>query len=308
MLALVLSGAANFGAMQAGAVEVLFEAGLRPDMIVGSSAGALNAIYLAEEPTPAGARRLQAQWSRAGPEEVGVPRPVAAMRRLVTQKDSLVDNAALTEFLKAHLPAGVQTFGELEAIHGIRARAIAVEMETGRLRAFGDDPADRILDGALSSSAVPPYYPPWEVDGTRYLDGGVVSKLPILAALERGASQVVALDVSYAMGSLETAKGILGVSGYALSLMVEVQTATEIAWAERCGVEMRVINLRAPSGIPFWDYTSAARMVEIGKQIAWEELDREPIRRMADWRLKMRGIIRGFRLRPEDHPVLRTKE
>ena len=62
MRAFVLSGGANYGAQQVGALEVLFEIGLQPDMIMGVSAGALNAAWVAVHPTLEGVQELARIW------------------------------------------------------------------------------------------------------------------------------------------------------------------------------------------------------------------------------------------------------
>ncbi len=59
MWAFVLSGDANYGAQQAGALEVLFEQGVQPDMLMGVSAGALNAAWVAVQPTLAGVQEME---------------------------------------------------------------------------------------------------------------------------------------------------------------------------------------------------------------------------------------------------------
>jgi NTE family protein len=251
MLAIVLSGAANFGAMQAGALEIVMQSGVKPRMLVGSSAGALNAIYLAADPSVERIRELQDLWCAAGPDEVGVPKPFIALRRIVQQKDGLIDSTRLARFLEKNLPGEVRTFAELEAMKGIKTFVIAVEIDSGAMRVFGDDPADHQIDGAMASSAVPPYFPPWKVGNKRYLDGGVFAKLPLCVAIERGATQILALDVTYPMGSASNAHGVMGVSGYSLSLMIQAQTAYEVAWAQMTGIPTRVIELEAPGEVPF---------------------------------------------------------
>src|SRR3990172_10290928 len=72
MLAYVLSGGGSLGALQAGALEVLLERGPRPQIVVGTSAGALNAIFVAVDPTPRGARAMQRVGQGAQPAP---PRP-----------------------------------------------------------------------------------------------------------------------------------------------------------------------------------------------------------------------------------------
>ena len=298
MLAIVLSGAANFGAMQAGALEVLLRQGFRPEMLVGTSAGALNAIYLGADPSPDGVGGLQDVWRAAGPDQVGVARPFTILRRMIVNQDSLIDNGPLEKFLMQQLPMELGTFGALREKTGIHTYAVAVQMRTAKLRVFGDQPKDGLLDGAMASSAVPPYLPPWDVDSERYLDGGVYTKLPLLVAIARGATHILALDVTYAMGTRSTAEGTVGVSGYALSLMVEAQTTLEIEWARMLGVDLHVIQLLAPSGVPFWDYTEADRLIEAGRRIAETALKEKPIQLLPSWRVRLRMRSRKFPLHP----------
>jgi predicted acylesterase/phospholipase RssA len=73
MRALVLSGAGNFGALQAGALEAVPETDFLHDLIVGTSAGVLYGPLLACEPTPGGARRVQSAWRQVSLREIGVP-------------------------------------------------------------------------------------------------------------------------------------------------------------------------------------------------------------------------------------------
>jgi NTE family protein len=276
MIAIVMSGAANYGAMQAGALEIIMQSGVRPRMMVGSSAGALNAIFLAAQPSLERVLQLQEMWCAAGPDEVGVPKAFVALRRIVQQKDGLIDSMRLARFLEERLPGEAVTFGELEKMKGIKTYVTAVEIDRGAMRVFGDNPADRLLDGAMASSAVPPYFPPWSVGDQRYLDGGVYAKLPLCVAIERGATEVIALDVTYPMGSAKNAHGVMGVSGYSLSLMIKAQVAYEIAWARMRGIPIRVIELEAPGEVPFWDYTRAEFLINRGRELAAAQLKEDP--------------------------------
>ncbi len=299
MLAVVLSGAANYGAMQAGALEVLLEAGLMPEMAVGTSAGSLNAISLAAEPTAEGMRRLQSQWDSVSVREVGMPTLLRSVRQWVSGGEGLLASEPLARFLERNFPQGAQTFADLHALHGVQAYAVAACMETGSLQVFGDDPADRIIDGAMASTALPPFFPPWHVQGKRYLDGGVFAKLPLRAAVAQGATQIVALDVKDAMGSLSTARGIRGVTGYALSLMVEYQTAVDVHDVEAAGIPIWLLELPAPPEVPFWDFNHAQALIERGRLLARQALERRPLRREPDWRLwSRRAAARLLRRNP----------
>lgn len=296
MRALVLSGAGNFGALQAGALEALLARNFTPELIVGSSAGALNALYVALDPTTAGARKLQRVWLDAVNLPIGVGNPLMIVRRLLQRADGLVDSNVLRAFLERHLPDEIQTFVDLKGAHDIDVRAMAVRISDGELVGFGDQPGDRLLDGAMASTAVAPYLAPWRVGSERYLDGGVVSKLPLGAAIARGATRIVALDVVDALGSKGAAHGFLGVSGYSLSLLVEAQAAGEVARAADSGVDVRVIRLPAPDDVAFWDFTRAARLIATGREIASRSLESQPLRWSHPWiRTTRRWLSRRWR-------------
>jgi NTE family protein len=297
--ALVLSGAGNFGALQAGALEPLLETGFRPELIVGTSAGALNGILLATDPTAAGARRAQQAWSQVSLHEIGMPGLLASVRRLATRKDSLIGSIPLARFVARSLGMDLTTFGDLKAVCGVRVRAMAVCMETGELVAFGDREPDRILDGAMSSSALPPYLPPWRVGGRRYLDGGVLSKLPLLAAIERGATQIVALNVTGALGRAAEPRGMLAVAGRALSLANEAMTRREIDLARLTGAELHLLDLEAPEGVAFWDFSQSERLREVGCRAARAWLESTPLRLGAPWRAAARVGLAGLGRRLE---------
>lgn len=295
-----MSGAANFGAMQAGALEIVLQSGIRPRMLVGSSAGALNAIYMAADPSIERVRELQDMWRAAGPEEVGVPKPFIALRRIVQQKDGLIDSMRLARFLEERLPADVKTFAELELMKRIKAYVTAVDIDSGVMYVFGDDPADQLIDAAMASSAVPPYFPPWKVGEKRYLDGGVYAKLPLCVAIERGATQILALDVTYPMGSASNAHGVMGVSGYSLSLMIQAQTAYEVAWAQMTGIPTRIIELEAPSEVPFWDYAKANYLIDRGREMAAADIEAEPIKTAP----ALSRVFRRLRRPRRPHPLV----
>ncbi len=295
MLTLVMSGAGNFGVMQVGALEVLLEYGFHPQLVVGTSAGALNAVFFASDPTLEGLRRLSDSWHEVGKDQVGMPSLFTSIRRLISGRDSLIDNKPLAEFFREKLPQDVDTFGQLADMQGIRAYVVAVSMETGRLVVFGDRGKDGILDGVMASTAIPPYFPPWETGGHRYLDGGVFSKLPVRAALERGATQIVALDVSYPLGTLEGAHGMIGISGYALSLMMEYQKDMEVEWVKAAGCPIYLIDLSVPEGMEFWDYEQPELLLRRGRELAQRKLDSDPLIILPEWRLWFGRVVAKFR-------------
>lgn len=267
MFAYVLSGGGNYGAMQVGALEVLLAHSPRPQMLVGTSAGALNAAYLATDPTLEGARRLADAWRGVRLGHMGSQGLFTVIRRMLTNADSMYLTDSLARYLREQIPPNVETFGDLAAVAGVHAYAVAVRLDTGQLRVFGDDPADRVLDGLMASSAVPLLFPPWTVDGVRYVDGGVLAKLPLRVAVERGATDIVALDVKDSMGSNGNVQGMMAIAGRATSLMTAQQVEAELAWARSAGVRVRHLPLVHGNTL-FWDFTHADELIALGRAAA----------------------------------------
>jgi NTE family protein len=271
MRAFVLSGGANYGAQQVGALEVLLEHGLQPDMLVGVSAGALNAAWVAAHPTVDGMQELARVWR----EEVAVAIPqvglLTTLFRLIGGKDSLLSNDSLLQLLRRWLFTE-SAFGEFTRP---RLYMVATNFDTGALRVFGDDPNDRLLDGLMTSTAMPPFYPPWEVDGVPYLDGGVISHLPLQAAIARGADEIFALhngrEYLSSVGPVQ--RTVLSIGAYAISLLVERQARLEIELVQsNRAVRLHLINLHTDDDPGLWNFTRAAGLIAAGRQTAEDYL------------------------------------
>ncbi len=266
MLAYVLSGGGSLGALQAGALEVLLERGPRPDLVVGSSAGALNAIFIASDPTPGGARAMQRVWEGAQPARLGPPGLFTMARRFMFGRESLFSNERLRDYLARELPAGVHTFGEVYERSGVRALVVAVELHGGAVRVFGESREDRLVDGAMASTALPPYYPPWSVEGERFLDGGVLANLPLEVAMKHGADEAVVLDLHRAAPrSAGTSMREIGMT--AISIMIQRQTEMQIEAAQRAGLRLHPIPLSA-GAVGFFDFSHVEELVRRGRSAA----------------------------------------
>jgi NTE family protein len=291
MLAVVLSGGGNFGALEAGALEVFLDSGIRPGLWVGTSAGGLNAIMMAADPTAEGARRLQDLWRQARPVPQGGASVFTATRRFATGMESLFPNEPIVEFIRSNLPAGCSTFEDVHRLKGQRAFAVAVEYPGNVIRVFGEQREDRLLDGAMSTSALPPYFPPWQVGSLRYLDGGIAANLPLRVAVRYGAEEILAMNIEGDVIMME-GSGIINISGYALSAIIGQLTANQLEWANHAGVRVHFLRLDAGSVQP-WDFTQAEVLIERGRRLARAFLAEKgrKIPRGATWRYRIRRLF-----------------
>jgi predicted acylesterase/phospholipase RssA len=291
MFAVVFSGGGNYGALEAGALEVFLEAGIRPGLWAGTSAGGLNAIMMASNPTVQGARLLQEYWRQARPVPQGGASVFTAARRFATGMESLFPNEPIAEFIKSHLPAGCQTFGDVYHRTKQRAFAVAVEYPANIIRIFGEKRDDRLLDGAMATSALPPYFPPWKVGSLRYIDGAAAVNLPVRVAVEYGADEVLAMNIEGDIIMIEGI-GIINLTGFLIGVMVGQLTANQVEWARHEGVRVNFLRLDAGPVSP-WDFTQADALIERGRQLAKTFLAgrKGKISRGATWKYRIRRLF-----------------
>ena len=271
MRAFVLSGGANYGAQQVGALEVLFEHDILPDMVMGVSAGALNAAWVATHPSLAGVQELSRIWREDAAATIPTVGPLPALLRLVGGKDSLLSNDSLLQFIR-RWPFADNLFGMYcqPLLYTVAAR-----YDNGALRIFGDNPNDRILDGLMTSTAMPPFYPPWEVDGVLYLDGGVTSHLPVQAAVDRGADEIFALrnGHGFMLGTAPVQRNVFSIGSKAISLLIERQAMLELEVVQRNrSVRLHLIDLYTDDDPGLWNFSRAAELIAAGRRLAEEYL------------------------------------
>lgn len=265
MRAIVLSGGGNLGSAQVGALRSLIERNIMPDMIVGCSAGALNASFLAREVSLPQLDELADLWRDVSRRDVYPGNRMGAFWRFVRGKDSFYDNRRYFAFLQRHGTTPALTFGDHAPI---RLYVTATHLPTGELHVFGDDPNDRVLDALMSSTALTPMHPPWEVAGERYIDGGTITPLPLRVALERGAKEIYALhivDDSAGMPGGHLIKGVASVLTSSVNTMLRLQAQHDLLLADVARrVKLHYIRLPIDNPPESLDFGQTDRLIELG--------------------------------------------
>ena len=185
--AFVLGGGGVLGAAEVGMLRALFEAGVTPDLVVGTSVGALNGALVAAHPEPEVVDRLTKLWeSAAAGREVYGDRAVRQVSRAVRTGTHLYSSAPLRRRLKDEL--GDLTFEELP----VPFQCCAASIERAAEHWFT---TGRVVDAVMASAAVPGLLEPAVVDGEHYLDGGIVNSIPVGRAVSEGADRLFVLQV-----------------------------------------------------------------------------------------------------------------
>jgi NTE family protein len=183
--AFVLGGGGVLGAHEVGMLRALAEAGIRPDLVVGTSVGAINGAFVAADPAGAAAR-LGELWQGESLRQAFSETLLGRAARLVRSGTHLHSIEPLRRMLSQMLPGS--EFADLE----LPFHCVAASIERASARWFSSGP---IVPAVLASCAVPGLLPPVEHDGEHYFDGGLVDSIPVGRAVALGASTVYVLHV-----------------------------------------------------------------------------------------------------------------
>ena len=168
-------------------LRALLEAGIEPDFLVGTSAGALNAAFLGRGFTTESVRDLAKIWSELSTRDVFPGLGWLSSLRALAGSGVLASPSGLEKIIDRNLPA---THAEL----AIPAAVIASELATGSAVAFREGDLRRHV---LASAAIPGIFPAVSVDGRVFIDGGVSAHVPLLPARDLGAQTMVVLDTGF---------------------------------------------------------------------------------------------------------------
>jgi NTE family protein len=183
--AFVLSGGASLGSIQVGMLEALYERGIQPDFIVGTSAGALNGAFIAERAQDVEtARELGAVWRGLSRGQVFPVKPLSGALGLLGARSHLVPDSALRRIIRRH------TLAERLEETLVPLHVIATDVLAGEEVRLSEGP---LVDAVMASSAIPGVLPAVDWDGRPLIDGGVANNAPLSHALELGADEVYVL-------------------------------------------------------------------------------------------------------------------
>jgi NTE family protein len=158
-------------------LRALLEVGVTPDLVVGTSAGALNAVAFATDPTLDGLSRLEASWLQVRRRHVARVSLGGLIRALAGRADGLLSPAPLGDLLASAVAPRLEETS-------VPAHVVATDVLTGLPVVLSQGEA---VPALLASAAFPGIYAPVSIDGARLTDGGVAAGIPVLQAEALGA-------------------------------------------------------------------------------------------------------------------------
>jgi NTE family protein len=259
-VAFVLGGGGHQGAYEVGMLRALLEHDITPDLVVGTSVGALNGAAVAARPTLDTVNRLREVWLGLDSEGIFGGSLVAGAAHFVRSRTHLHSNRPLRTLIERLLPA--KTFEELT----VPFQCVAASIERAAEHWFAEGP---LVDAILASAAVPGVLPPVEIDGEHFVDGGIVNSIPIARAVELGATEIFVLHVGRIERPLEPPKTPLQVAVVAFEIARRHRFARDLATLPK-GVTAHVLPTGEParpnkaqlSELNYRDFKATARRIE----------------------------------------------
>ena len=262
--AFVLSGGASLGACQAGMLEALYERDIHPDLLVGTSVGAINAAFIASRPpTVRTARELQEVWRGLSRGRIFPANPLIAGLGLLGVRDHSVPVGSLRKLLNTHV--------EMERLEdaSVALHVVAADALSGEEVLLSNGPA---IDAILASAAIPGVYPPVPWGAQMLMDGGILNNTPISQAVALGAERIIVLPAIGSQRLLRVPRGAIAAGVIALSRGINQRFANDLVhYADAA----ELLVLPSPDGgiLPA-DFSHTAELIAEGLERARAMLPR----------------------------------
>lgn len=264
--AFVLSGGVSLGAVQVGMLQALEMRGITPDLLIGTSVGAINAAFVADRAGMEGLERLGEIWCSLRRSDIFPLRPSTVLRA-ATHADHLVSSAPLRQLITDTLG-----FQDLEDAP-IPLTVVATEVTTGMEVVLTHGSA---VDALLASSAIPGVFSPVLVADQMLMDGGVTDHTPVSHAVRAGADVIYVLPTGYACDLAEPPSDALGMALHALTLLTQQRLIREVQDYQD-QVDLRVMPTPCPCSVAPTDFTRAAELIDRARESTMGILE-QPLR------------------------------
>jgi NTE family protein len=196
-IGLALGGGAARGFAHIGVLQVLEEQGIKPDVIVGTSAGSVVATLYASGKTPTEMANIAMSLDES------------SLSDWVFPGRSIMKGEAIAKLVRTH--TGGKAIEAMRLPLGI----VAADLQTGQAILFRKGDAAQAV---RASSSVPGVFEPVKINGHEYIDGGAVSPVPVRFARQMGADIVIAVDIS-AIPEGQPTKGMVDILMQTFNIM-----------------------------------------------------------------------------------------
>ncbi len=245
-------------------LEALFERRIAPDLIVGTSVGAINGAYIAgREPTTETTDALGDVWRGLSRGAIFPLNLVTGLIGFLGRESHLIPEGNLRRLIVRH--------AEIGRIENSRVplHLIATDVLSGQELRISEGPA---VEAVMASAAIPSVFPPVEFQGRLLMDGGVSDNTPISHAVALGAEEIYVLPTGISCDLKTPPRGALGMLLHALTVMTQQRLYLEIEHY-RDRARLVVLPPPCPQPVQAIDFSHAAELIEQALEAARIFLD-----------------------------------
>lgn len=216
--AFVFAGGGSFGAIQVGMLHSLVASGVSPDMVVGSSVGAINGAYYAGVPTLKGVLELETIWRGLTRRDV-FPVTWRTLLGFLWRRDFLIPHDGIRKLLEDHLPYRNLQDAQLP-IH-----IVTTDIVSGDTVVLSEGSA---AEAIVASTSIPGAFAPVPYRNRFLADGAISANTPVRVAVEKGARRLIILPTGYACATDTPPVGAVANALHALTLLIARQLVSEL--------------------------------------------------------------------------------
>jgi NTE family protein len=262
--AFVLSGGGSLGAVQVGMLLALAERDVRPDLLVGTSAGAVNAAYLARYGADVPVlTRLGRLWGGLRRADVFPVQPLGHLKAVRGNRAGLFADRALRRILEQHLGDALMEDGR------VPLRVVTTDLLSGEEVSLS---SGSLVQSVLASTAIPGLLPPVEHQDRTLVDGGLADNAAISQAVACGADRIYVLPAGYACALTRPPATPLGVAVQALTLLIQQRLVRDVQhFADRA--DIKVLPPLCPLRVSAVDFRHAPWLIDEARTSSGHWLD-----------------------------------
>jgi NTE family protein len=244
-------------------LQALEDKGIKPDLLVGTSAGAVNATFMAGRPYPGAANELADVWRALQRSDIFPTSPLRGIAGVLGRSNHLVNPKAMRRHLERTI-----LFENLEDAP-IPVTVLATDLLSGQPVELSTGNA---VDAVVASSALPGLFPPVEIKGRQLIDGGVSNNVPIKNAISAGATTIYVLSAGHSCAPTHRIRGALHVLLHSMSVIIHDRLAGQVELHDG-EVDLRVFPVLCPVHSSIMDFSKSGELIERSYAQSLEWLD-----------------------------------
>jgi NTE family protein len=249
--AFVLAGGGSLGAVQVGMMRALDAHGIKPDLVVGSSVGAINGAHYAGAPTPQGIEQLRQIWLGLRRADI-FPLGLETMLGLFLGRGFLVSSQGLRNLFDRNL-----RYRSLEAAQ-VPLYVIATDVLSGEAVALSNG---SVADAIMASCAIPAAFAPVRIQDRYLVDGAIASNTPVRIAARLGATRMIVLPTGFGCALTMLPRGTIATALHALTLVIARQLVSDLE-SMAGAVEIITVPPLCPLQCSPYDFSRTGELIE----------------------------------------------